>query len=392
MNDFKTAVNRSKQGSAKWNLMLEEGKDLGADIYPFSVADNDFKHPQKLVDGLKKHLDEMVLGYTVGTEEYYKSVISWLERRHGCKVTKEQLAVSAGVVSALYNLIYSYTKEGDGIVIMPPVYYPFKASIENTKRKVIENPLVIKNGRYEIDFEDLKQKVKNAKMIIFCSPHNPVGRVWEKNELEQLAKIVKDNDVILVSDEIHFDLIMPNHKHTIMCELDTNIDDKLVVCTAPSKSFNLAGLQTSNLIFKCEKLKKRYEEHMSTTGFFTLNALGFKACEIAYNECEDWLNELNALIYHNHLELKKFFNEFMPEVKVFELEGTYLQWLDFRFLGLSNEELEKFMKEKAKLFLDEGYIFGTGGDGYERINIACPTSILMQGLERLLKAYKEIKK
>ncbi|OCG01045.1 MalY/PatB family protein [Gilliamella sp. wkB112] len=389
MYNFDKAVNRLAQGSSKWQQMVDEKPDVSKDVYPFSVADVDFLPPPELVKSLQNFVGEAIFGYTNGTQGYYQAVIDWMQKQHNWHIEKDWIVLSPGVVPAIYNAIKTYTNENDGVIIMPPVYYPFSASINNTKRKLVENPLIIdSNGKYAIDFADLEIKASDPhnKMLIFCSPHNPVGRVWRKEELNQVAEICLKHNVLIMSDEIHFDLIMPTHKHHVLATLSEQIKNNVIVCTAPSKSFNLAGLQTSNIIIPNKQLRDQYSDYISKNGFHSLNIIGFKACEVVYTQCDEWLQQFIGLIYENHLLVKDFFAKYLPEIVVYDLEGTYLQWLDFRSLGLQPQELEKFLKYEAELFFDEGYIFGEQGAGFERINIACPTAILQAGLQRLLIA------
>lgn len=391
--DFETVINRYNTGSAKYEQMLGWNPDVSEGIIPFSVADMELKNPPEIIEGIKKYLDNTILGYTIPTKEYNEAVVGWMKKRHDWDIKEEWIVGSPGVVGAFFSAIKAFTEPGEGVIINTPVYYPFYNAIEKNERRLVKNSLVNNGERYVIDYEDLEEKAKdpNNKILLFCSPHNPVGRVWEREELEKVAEICIRNNVLIISDEIHFDLIMPGHKHTVMAKLSKEVEDNIIVCTAPSKTFNLAGMQTSNIIIPNEEIRKDYLKEVTSNGFFTLGILGYKACEIAYTECEEWLDQLNELIYHNHLELKKFFQENLPEIKVFDLEGTYLQWMDFNSLGLENEELEKLMHMEAEVFFDEGYIFGEEGNGYERMNIACPTKVMIEGLERIKKAVEKIR-
>lgn len=391
--DFKTVVNRHNTGSFKYEQMLDWNPNVDEDVIPYSVADMELKNPPEIIEGLKDYLDEVVLGYSVPTENYYKAVMDWMDRRHGWEIKKEWITLSAGVVTAFFAAVRAFTEPGDGVILMTPSYYPFYESIKRNDRTLVKNQLIEKDSRYEIDYEDLERKAKDPKnkIILFCSPHNPVGRVWEKEELEKVADICLHNDVLLLSDEIHNDLIMPGYEHTVMATLSEEVRENIIVCTAPSKTFNLAGMKTSNIVIPNKEIRLNYQKEVAATGFHMLNILGYKACELAYNECENWLEELLELIHHNHLELKKYLNKHIPEIKVFDLEGTYLQWMDFNALGLNKDELEELMHQEAEVFFDEGYIFGEEGAGYERMNLACPTHKLMEGLKRIKEAVDKIK-
>lgn len=390
--DFKTLVSRKTVGSSKWDSMVKNNGNISDDIVPFSVADMEFINAPEIKEGLKKYIDSTILGYTGATENYYKSICNWMERRHNWKINKEWIVEFEGVVPAIHTIVQAITNEGDGVMVMTPVYYPFYKSIRNHNRKIIETELKLDNNKYEINFEDLLEKAKNpnTKMLILCNPHNPVGRVWSEKELRKIGKICIDNNIIVVSDEIHFDLIMPGYKHTVFANICDEFKEISITCTAPSKTFNLAGLQTSNIVIANTKIREKVRNFHEKNGHFSLNILGYKACEIAYNECEEWLNELIGILETNKKLVEDFIETNIPEVKVIPLEGTYLQWLDFRALEIDHKNLEKFMQNEALLFLDEGYIFGIGGQGFERINLACPTSVLESALNRLLDAVKKV--
>ncbi|EHJ00232.1 Cystathionine beta-lyase [Clostridium sp. DL-VIII] len=387
--DFETLVSRKNVGSSKWNLMSKTNEKVTDDIVPFSVADMEFKNPPEIIDGLKKYLDSSILGYTQATDEYYKAVCNWMEKRHDWKIKKEWIVEFSGVVPALYTIVRALTKEEDGVLIMTPVYYPFYKAIEDNKRKVVKSQLMLCEDHYEIDLEDLEEKAKleSTKLMILCNPHNPVGRVWSEDELIKIGKICIDNNVLIVSDEIHFDLIMPGFKHTVFASISEEFAKNSVICTAPSKTFNLAGLQTSNIIVSNKRIKDKIaSEKRTASGNSGLNIFGYKACEIAYNECEEWLDELIQVLDRNKKIVENFVKTHLPEIKVVNLEGTYLQWLDFRNLEKDHRSLEKFMTTEAMLFFDEGYVFGDEGRGFERINLACPSNVLEAALQRLLEA------
>jgi aminotransferase/cystathionine beta-lyase len=392
--DFTTVLNRRNTGSAKYEQMLGWNPNVSENTIPFSVADMELKNPPEIVDGLKQYISDNILGYTVPTKEYNNAVCGWMEKRHGWQIKPEWIIGSAGVVGAFFSAIKAFSNPGDGIIIMTPVYYPFFNAIKKNNRTLVENELINTGDNYIIDFEDLEAKAKDPKnkILLFCSPHNPVGRVWTEEELNKVAKICLDNDVLIISDEIHFDLVMPGFKHTVFAKVSDEAANNMIVCTAPSKTFNLAGMHTSNIIIPNEDIRKKYLAEVESNGFFSLGILGYKACEIAYTQCEGWLDELIALIHHNHLVLKDYFAKNLPEVKVYDLEGTYLQWIDFRPLGLEKDELENLMHMEAEVFFDEGYVFGEAGSGFERMNIACPTHVMVEGLERVVEAVEQIKK
>ena len=388
--DFETLVNRTGTGSEKWDMMKAEMPDIPLDIVPFSVADMEFKPAPEIVEGLKEYLDNASFGYTGATDTYYQAIIRFMEGRHGFSPEKEWILESAGIVPALKQMVAAFTKPEDAVLIMQPVYYPFTAAVEGNNRKLVISELLVEGNTYGINFEDLEQKaaLPEVTLLILCSPHNPVGRVWTKEELRRICDICLRNHVFLISDEIHFDIIMPGYTHVSIGALEEKYRNNCAICTAPTKSFNIAGLQVSNLIIS----NKAYRDKISAArGYYALNLVSYKACEIAYNQCEAWLEEMIVYIDKNRKLVEEFIKERLPMIKVFELQGTYLLWLDCSALGMEAEELEQFMKKKAFLFLDEGYIFGTSGRGYERLNLACPGWVLTQGLERLERAVKELR-
>lgn len=387
--DFDTLVNRTDTGAEKWDMMRAEMPDISPDIVPLSIADMEFKPAPELVDGLKRYLDETVLGYTGPTDAYYDAVIRFMERRHGFSPRREWIVEAPGIVPALKQMVAAFTQPGDGVLIMRPVYYPFTMAVESNGRRLVVSELLRRESSYEIDFEDLERKAAQpeVKLLILCSPHNPVGRVWTREELIRVSEICLSNQVFMISDEIHFDLIMPGFTHTSIANLEDRYLQNCAICTAPTKSFNIAGLQVSNLIIANEDYRSRLS---AARGYDALNIMSYKACELVYNSCEGWLDELIVYLDENRRLAESFFRERLPMVKVFELQGTYLMWLDFSAFGMSAEELEHFMKYKAQLFLDEGYIFGESGRGFERLSLACPRQVLKEALERLAKAVKEL--
>ena len=387
--DFETLVNRRNTGSHKWEGMYEQIPNAGDDIVPLSVADMELKNPPAIIEGLKKYLNNIILGYTGETENYYKSVTSWMERRHGFSPKKEWFVMTAGVVPAIKEMVGAFTKDGDSVLMLTPVYYPFYSSVEANGRTVLGSELILEGTEYRIDFDDFAEKAARPEttLCILSSPHNPIGRIWTKEELLKLCEICLENNVFIISDEIHFDLIMPGFEHVSMGTFEEKYLNNCAICTAPSKTFNLAGLQTSNIFIPNEEYRNKMT---AARGYFSLNIFGYKACEFAYDECEEWLDELLLFLDENRKFVEEFVAEKMPEVKVHRLQGTYLMWLDFRAWGMNEKELEDFMVHKAEAIFDEGYVFGKGGIGFERINIACPKKVLENTLERIYKAKKEL--
>ena len=388
--DFESYIDRSTLGSSKWNEMRQANPDTPPGIVPFSVADMELKNAPEIITGLSEYLnvDTVSLGYTTTTEAYESAVKGWLKKRHGWEVDMNWNVLSSGVVSALFHAVRAFSEPGDGIIIFSPVYYPFKMAVDINTRTLVDVPLIAGKDHYEIDwtaFEAVAKEPKN-KLLLFCSPHNPVGRVWTREELGRLSEICLRNNVLVVSDEIHNDLIMPGYKHTAYALLSKDAEKNCIMCTSPSKTFSLAGLQVSNIFVPDEDMRKRLKKEMMSSALFTLNALAYKACELAYNNCEEWLSQVIDLIEKNANLVEKYLAENVPQIKVYPLEGTYLQWWDCNALFDDCNEMEEFMKKKALLFLDEGYMFGESGKGFERINLACPTWVLSDALGRLTAA------
>lgn len=384
--DFETVVVRYGTGSAKWDEMRTVNPDVQDGVIPFSVADMELKNPPEIIEGLQKFLENTVLGYAMPTEAYKASVCSWMKRRHNWEISPEWIKGSHGVIDAFFTAIKAFSKEGEGVMLMTPVYYPMYMGIKRNHRVLVENKLIRKDSRYEIDFEDFEAKAKdpNTKMLILCSPHNPTGRVWTREELTKIGRICIDNHVLVVSDEIHFDLITPGYHHTVFASISEEFAQHSVICTAPSKTFNLAGMQTSNIIIADPELRKIFfTEELTTSGNPKCNILGYEACRLAYDNCEEWLEQVNSLIDTNRRIIIDYLAREFPRIQVMDLEGTYLLWMDFNGLGIDCHDLERILRMEAQLFFDEGYIFGEAGAGFERWNLACPTKYIYEGLKRL---------
>lgn len=389
--DFTTLRPRIAVGSSKWGAMQKLRQGLPPEVIPLSVADMEFVNPPEIAEHLSHYLETMILGYTQPTDSYYAALSDWMARRHNWKIDREWVVPSPGVVPALCHMVQAYTEPGDKVIVFPPVYYPFYSAIRENGRQVLECPLLEKDGRYEMDFDRFAQVAEEGKVLLFSSPHNPVGRVWSREELEKLSAICLEKGVLVLSDEIHFDLILGERHHTVFATLSEAAAQNCVICTAPSKTFNLAGLQTANIIIPNKKLREKLLAVRNRLGIHGCNMLGYQACETAYRECEGWLEQLLAVLRENRALVETYARAFLPGVKPVELEGTYLQWLDCRALGMDAKALEKFMQEEALWFTDEGYIFGTGGEGFERINLACPTWVLRKALDRLRDALQRRK-
>lgn len=358
------------------------------EVLPLWVADMDFKTPDFIVEAIKKRADHEIYGYTFRSESYYQSIIGWMKRRHNWDIQKDWISFSPGVVAGLTYGIEAFSKPGDGVIVQPPVYFPFFDSVKGTKRKMIENPLKIVNNRYTFDFEDLKSKIdENTKLLLLCNPQNPGGMAWTKEELTTLANICLENKIMIISDEIHSDLIFKNHRHIPLASLSEEIAQNCMITMAPSKTFNVAGLSSSVIIIPNKTSFARFERLTGVPHLHMGNLFGTIAMEAAYTHGDEWLNQLLGYLWENYLLLENYFTENLPKVRVMKPEATYLIWLDFREYGMKNDELMKFTIENAKVGLNDGGRFGTGGDGWLRINIGCPRSVLKVALQRLVKAF-----
>jgi cysteine-S-conjugate beta-lyase len=357
------------------------------DILPMWVADMDFRTPDFIVNAMKERLAHEIYGYTLRHEDLFQSVVDWMWRRHQWKIEKDWVVFTPGIVPALNMCTLAYSNPGDKIILQSPVYYPFFWAVDLNKRQILNNQLLRVDDSYQMNFGHLRKSIDKAtKMMIFCSPHNPVGRVWKHEELAELANICSEKKIIMISDEIHSDLIFKGHKHLPFAMLNDDAANCSVTCIAPSKTFNIAGLSTSALIIPNPELRKKFNEVVESLHIAGGNIFGFVALEAAYTHGDEWLKQVIQYIEGNVQLLEKFIVERIPQLKVIHPEGTYMAWIDFSKLGMTDPELRKFMVDKVKLGLNHGPTFGAGGEGFQRINLGCPRSIVLEGLERLEKA------
>lgn len=384
--DFDTVIDRRHTNSLKYDFALEFGKSEAA--LPMWVADMDFQAPRAVAEKLEAVSRFGIYGYSEGKDDYFYAVYNWYKKRFGWEIKKEWMLKTPGVVFAVAMAVRGLTEEGDGVMIQQPVYYPFGNTIRANGRKLVNSPLVLREGKYEMDLEDFEKKLKTGKVKLFilCSPHNPVGRVWREEELRAVGELCLKYQVPVVSDEIHADFIYAGHQHRIFADLGEDFAANSVICTAPSKTFNLAGLQVSNIFIPDFQLRRRVYREIKKTGYGGLNLMGLTACQAAYEEGEAWLEELKEYLAGNLEYLREFTREKLPGIDLIEPEGTYLAWLDLRKLKLSRQEQETLIAERAGLWLDTGTMFGEEGEGFERINIACPRGTLRQALEQLRAA------
>jgi len=384
--NFDEVIDRKNTGSMKWDfygrLFDEE------DIIPMWVADMDFRSPKPVIEALEKVARFGVFGYTEETESYHEAVIEWLKRRHNWTIRKEWLHYSPGVVPALHWIVKRFAHPGDKVILQPPVYYPFFEAVETGGCHVVNNPLQLVDGYYQVDFEDLKKKAANerVKMIVLCSPHNPVGRVWSRDELERLGRICMDHNVLVVSDEIHADLLLNGNTHTPFASISEEFARNSITCYAPTKTFNLAGLQISNIIIPNPTLASEFKVALENNDMSRPNIFAVYAAEAAYRYGDQWLDQVLAYFEDNHALLKEYIGKNIPEIKVTPAQATYLAWLDCRGLGLDSGELAEFMEKKAGLGLSQGYIFGEGGEGFVRMNLGCPRSVVEEALKKIDQA------
>lgn len=384
-HDFDREVTRKGTDSTKWGSL--DTLFGNSEAIPMWVADMDFESPKPVVEALTKRAEHGVYGYGRREPDYFQSVSNWLKKRHGWDVPIEHMFHSPGVLTGLSYLITLLTEQGDGVLIQPPVYHPFAHIVDNLKRNLITNPLRQRaDGTYAMDLSNLRQQAKRAKVMILCSPHNPVSRVWNQDELQELWDICAEHGLFVISDEIHSDLIMPGFHHTPFPSLSESTAKQSATFIAPSKTFNLAGLQSAIAIIPDEALRERFKHVLQTYHLSSPNIFGSLALQTAYEEGEEWLDELLPYLAANAQFAESYLAEHAPEIKATPLEGTYLMWLDCRALELSDDELAEFMNRTAGVAMNQGHTFGAGGGGFLRMNIACPRAQLLQALERVANA------
>ncbi len=389
--DFTTIIDRSACGSSKWAGMRKIDPHTGPDVLPMSTADMEFLTAPEIREGLKTYIDTVIQGYTNPTQAYFDAVLDWQRRRHGYEGKQEWIVTTSGVVPAIFFLVNLLTEPGDGIIIQQPVYYPFSLAAKLTGRRLVNNALIRKEETYEIDFDDLEAKARDPrnKILIFCNPHNPVGKVWSREDLARLVEICAANHVFIIDDEIHNDLVMPGHRHTALPTVSAEASRICAYCTAPSKTFNLAGMQLSNIFIEDPEVRGRLSLSKLMGMSLSQVAISYEACRLAYEKGEPWLEELLQVVDGNAKYVESFLAEHIPQARCYPLEGTYLLWVNFGGLGLHHKELERLMLS-AKLFLDEGAMFGKEGRGFERFNLALPRSAVESAMARLLKAWQDL--
>lgn len=387
--DFDTPIDRTHTWSIKHDFKKENGK--ADDILPLWVADMDFRSPDSVVEALKKAVDHGIFGYSRADESYFDAVAAWYQKRHHLTLQPEWMTCTPGIVFALSIAVRAFSQEGDAVLIQPPVYHPFSRAILRNKRTLVENPLVLKDGHYEMDLEDLEQKVldEHIKLMILCNPHNPVGRVWTREELTALADICLRHHVYVISDEIHGDFVWQGHEQTPYASISEEACLHSMMCTAPSKTFNLAGMATSNLFIPDPEMRRKFRSELLDVGQENMNRLGLFACRAAYEGGGEWLDQLIGYLAGNLALVRDFCKNRVPQIQLVEPEGTYLAWLDCRELGMTDDELMAFFSDEAKVWLDPGTHSGEQGSGFMRFNLGSSRSVIAQALDQIEAAWKK---
>lgn len=381
--NFDREIDRKKTNSLKYDFAVERGRDV--DVLPLWVADMDFQAPKPVLDALQNAVSHGIFGYSEVKGEYFDALYRWFDSRFDWQSKSEWLVKTPGVVFALAMAVRALTKEGDSVLIQPPVYYPFFEVIRDNNRKIVESPLLLTDGHYEIDFDDLEEKIasQNVKLFLLCSPHNPVGRVWTKEELQKLGELCDRYHVFVVADEIHCELVYEGHDYTPFASLSKRFRQNSVTCVSPSKAFNLAGLQIANIIAADEGVRRRIDRAININEVCDVNPFGVIATIAAYNEGGAWLDALRKYLWENYEYLCRFFEQRLPQYPVLPLEGTYLVWIDCRASSIGSDATTLRLQEEQKLMVNSGTLYGPGGEGFIRLNIACPRTLLADGLERI---------
>ncbi|MGY5612491.1 MalY/PatB family protein [Vibrio brasiliensis] len=381
--DFDSVVERRGTGSYKWDSPEQQS------LLPMWVADMDFRTAPAVIKALEKRVQHGIFGYTKVPDSYYAAITFWFSGRYGFHIEKEWVLYTTGVVPAISAVLMALTNPGDKVLIQTPVYNCFFSSIRNMGCQAVENPLVCIDGRYEMDFIGLEQKVSDpgVKVLLLCNPHNPVGRAWTKEELLQLGEICFRNGVVVISDEIHCDLVFPGGVHQPFAALGADYLKHSVTCISPSKSFNIAGLQIANIVTQDNEIRARIDRALNIHEVCDVNPFGVEALIAAYNEGGEWLDALKAYIYQNYLTVSEFLSEKLPDLKLIKQEATYLAWIDIRSLNLSSEEVASELAQKGELLVNPGTLYGAGGEGFIRLNMACTRQVLLDGLDRIQRVF-----
>lgn len=386
--NFDTPISRKNTDSIKFDFAKQ--RHMPEDVLPLWVADMDFQTAPAVIEALKAKVDHGIFGYSESSSDYSRVLKHWFKRHYEWDIEPSWLVKTPGVVFAITQAIQAFSSVGEGILIQEPVYYPFRESIELNRRHVVVNPLSYKDGAYQIDFDDFEQKIVDHKVKIFilCNPHNPVGRVWKEEELRRLGNICLRHHVLIIADEIHADFTYPGHKHHVFANLDPQYLDCTITCTSPSKTFNLAGLQVSNILIKNPTLRQQFKNQIAINGYSQLPITGLVSCQAAYEHGDSWLDALRDYLKQNLDYIRERLTRSLPTLGIVDPEGTYLLWLDFNGYGLDDDAINQRIIHDAKLWLDGGTMFGENGAGFQRINIACPRATIEEALNRLIQSFK----
>lgn len=384
--DFDQVIDRRNTNSLKYDFAVEHHRPAG--VLPLWVADMDFRAPEPVLEALRRAVDHGIFGYSDGKGAYVQAVSQWFRQHFGWQTQPDWLVKTPGVVFALAMAVRALTRPGDGVLVQPPVYYPFFHVVRDNDRELVENELCYRDGRYTVDLEDFERKIvgRKVKLFLLCSPHNPVGRVWSREELRQMGDICQRHGVYVVSDEIHCDFAFPDHPHTVFLDANPELADRAIVCTAPSKTFNLAGLQVSNIWIPDPQIRARFRKEMDRSGYSLVNGLGLVACQAAYTAGGPWLEQCRGYLRDNLDFLRAYLAEHIPQIRLVEPEGTYFAWLDCAGLDLCRRDLNDLIVKRANLWLDAGHIFGDQSAQFQRIVLACPRATLKQALDQLAAA------
>lgn len=384
--DFDQVIDRWNTNSLKYDFAVEHHRPAG--VLPLWVADMDFRAPEPVLEALRRAVDHGIFGYSDGKGAYVQAVSQWFRQHFGWQTQPDWLVKTPGVVFALAMAVRALTRPGDGVLVQPPVYYPFFHVVRDNDRELVENELCYRDGRYTVDLEDFERKIvgRKVKLFLLCSPHNPVGRVWSREELRQMGDICRRHGVYVVSDEIHCDFAFPDHPHTVFLDANPELADRAIVCTAPSKTFNLAGLQVSNIWIPDPQIRTRFRKEMDRSGYSLVNGLGLVACQAAYTAGGPWLEQCRGYLRDNLDFLRAYLAEHIPQIRLVEPEGTYFAWLDCAGLDLCRRDLNDLIVKRANLWLDAGHIFGDQSAQFQRIVLACPRATLKQALDQLAAA------
>ncbi|MBS4537239.1 PatB family C-S lyase [Clostridium sp. D2Q-11] len=383
--DFDRIIDRKNTASLKWDYTKSFFGEK--DVLPLWVADMDFKAPPEVIEALNSRVEHGVYGYSGKPNNFYESIINWMNKKHNWQITKEWISVTPGVVPAINLAILALTEPNDKIIVQTPVYFPFFEAIKNNGRKLVNNPLIVEDNKYKMNFKELEEKIdEDTKMIILCSPHNPVGRVWSQKELSRLVDICIENDILIISDEIHSDIVYKGYRHIPIASLSQEAKERTITFMAPSKTFNVAGLSTAYSIIPNRELRSKFNERLNTMHLGLSNIFGTIALESCYTYGANWLDQLKSYLESNIEYTINYIKTNLPEIKLIKPEGTYLLWLDFKDLELSEEEIDELLIKKAKVALNKGTMFGEGGEFHRRLNIGCPRRTLEEALYRIKKA------